>query len=230
VERVIENAARDCEERARIAAVLVALVVDPPLPAADSAAPEAPAKPPPVPASAPPPAPPEPWEWAMLAGGTAALAPGAEGSRTWGAGPALRGLVGQRGWDVAMTAAFVSPVRLELEGGGVRLTRIPLDLSGSLSFGSSEMRGVVGAGLAGDLLHFTGTDVAQAESSLRFDAGLRSHVGLRFRFGAEVWGVAEVSGTFFPRPYEFEVPPNGVVGHTPTFWLAATFGVLFEIR
>jgi len=229
VERVIANPVRDCEERARIAAVLVALVVDPPLPAADSGAPEL-ELPPAPPASSPPPAPSEPWSWAAMAGATVALAPGSEGSRTWGAGPLVRGQLGQRGWDLALTAAFVSPVSLDLENGGVRLTRAPLDLSGSLSWGGSELRGVLGAGLAGDLLHLEGTGVAQAQSSLRFDVGLRAHVGVRFRFGAKVWGVTEVSGTYFPRPYEFEVPPHGVVGHTPAYWLGAAIGVQFEIR
>lgn len=229
VERVIENPARDCEERARIAAVLVALVVDPPLPTGDSAGPQRAVQPEPTPPKAPS-TPPARLSWATLAGATAALAPASEGSRTWGAGPLLRALLGQAGWDVSLSAAFVSPVKLDLESGGVRLTRFPLDLSGSLLFGSSEVRGVVGAGLAGDLLHLTGTGVSQAQSSLRFDAGFRAHVGFRFRFGAKVWGLAELSGTFFPRPYEFEVPPSGVVGHTPAFWLATTFGVLFEIR
>ena len=230
VERVIANPVRDCEERARIAAVLVALVVDPPLPAADSGAPEVqpPAEPPPP--AARPPASSEPWEWAAMAGATAALAPGSEGSRTWGAGPLVRGQLGRDGWELALSAGFVSPVRLDLESGGVRLTRVPLDLSGALSWGGSALRGVVGAGIAGDVLHLEGTGVAEAQSSLRFDVGLRAQVGVRFRFGAKVWGVGEVSGTYFPRPYEFEVPPHGVVGHTPAIWLAATIGVLFEIR
>lgn len=237
VERVIENPARDCEERARIAAVLIALVVDPPLPAEDASVPETvidsgPAAPPKV-APPPPPSPLAPLGWATLAAATAVFAPGSDGSRTWGAGPALRALVGpaaQPQWDLSLGAAFVSPVRLDLESGGVRLTQVPLDLSGSLILGSQQVRGVVGAGVVGDLLHLTGTGVSQAQSSLRFDVGLRSHVGARFRLGAEVWGVAEVSGIFFPRPYEFEVSPSGVVGHTPALWLAATFGVLFEIH
>lgn len=229
VERVIANPVRDCEERARIAAVLVALVVDPPLPAADSGTPEV-HPPPPPPPPGPPPARSEAWEWTATVGATVALAPGSEGSRTWGAGPLVRGQLGRDGWEVALTAAFVSPVRLDLESGGVRMTRAPLDLSGGLSWGGSVVRGVVGAGVAGDLLHLEGTGVAEAQSSLRFDVGLRAHVGVRFRFGAKVWGVTEVSGTYFPRPYEFEVPPHGVVGHTPAYWLGATIGVLFEIR
>jgi len=230
VERVIANPVRDCEERARIAAVLVALVVVPPLPAADSGVPETQSPPPSPPRSVPPPAPSEPWDWAAMAGATAALAPGSEGSRTWGAGPLVRGQLRRYGWELALSAAFVSPVRLELESGGVRLTRVPLDLSGAWSWGRSKVRGVVGAGVAGDLLHLEGTGVAEAQSSLRFDVGLRAHVGVRFRFGAKVWGVAEMSGSYFPRPYEFEVPPHGVVGQTPRFWLGATLGVLFEIR
>jgi len=232
VERAIDNPARDCEERARIAAVLVALVVDPPLSAGDSTAAEPAPRPRSAAVPAPPPArlPPAELRWASMAGATAALAPAPDGPRTWGVGPVLRALMGQAAWDVSLSAAFLSPVTLDLETGGVRLTRFPLDLSASWIFGVAGARGVVGAGVAGDLLHLTGTGVSQAQSSLRFDVGLRSHAGFRFRFGAEVWGVGEISGTFFPRPYEFEVPPNGVVGHTPAVWLAATLGVLFEIR
>ena len=230
VERVIANPARDCKERARIAAVLVALVVDPPLPAAPNVAASPPAQKPEASASTPSLPPPSELRWALMAGGSAAVAMGAEGDHTWGAGPALRALVGEPGWEVSLTAGFLSPVLLDLESGGVRATRAPLDLSASLLFGSANVRGVAGAGVAGALVHFTGTGLSQARSTLRFDLGLHTHAGFRFRFGPELWGLAEVSATYFPRPYEFEVPPNGVVGRTPAFWLATTLGVSVAFR
>lgn len=230
VERVIRDPARDCEERARIAAVFIALVVDPPLPPTrDSGATEPPPSPHPVARPEPPPKAPAPVV-ATMAGVTAAWAPGRDGRRPWGVGPVLRFLVGRPAWDVSLAAAFVSPAELDLKRGAVRLTRVPFDLSGSLVFGGFRLRGVVGAGVAGDLLHLAGADLARARSTVRLDVGLRSHLGLRVLLGSGIWGVAETSATFFPRPYEFEVPPSGVVGQTPSVWLAASVGALFEIR
>jgi hypothetical protein len=235
VERVIQDEARDCEERARIAAVFIALVVDPPLPpAADSGGTEPPQGPHPI-AEPKPLAPTAPLSAAgpsiaTMAGATAALAPGSEGGRTWGAGPVLRCLLSGSVWDLSLAAAFVSPAQLDLKSGGVRLTRVPLDLSGAIVLGSSRVRGFFGAGLAGDLLHLSGTEVTRARSTVRFDVGFRSHLGARVLFGSGIWGVAEMSGRYFPRPYEFEVPPRGIVGHTPSVWLATTVGALFEIH
>lgn len=231
VERVIADADRDCEERARIAAVFIALVVDPPLPPTGDSGTVPPQSPHPVAEPSPPPSPPEPGpSLASMAGATAALAPGSEGSRTWGAGPVLRLLAGRPEWDISLAAAFLSPAKLTLDAGGVRLTRVPFDVSGSLLFGVPTVRGAVGAGLAGDLLHLSGTELVRPQSSVRFDVGFRSHLGLRVLLGSGIWGVAEMSGRYFPRPYEFEVPPRGIVGKTPSVWLATTVGALFELR
>ena len=228
--REVEDPARDCLERARVAAVFIAL----------NLAPKAEATP--APAPAPPEEPDEADEPAESSETTSELdePPGLQlGLRLFGDGAyataidrgafggGLGAWLGQGGWRVALTVGALSPVRVSFEpaDGAVSVLRIPIVASADwvLRFGRLELG--PSAGLALDVLHLRGVELRRPQTELRLDPGLSlaAHVGLRL--ASAVVLRLRLHAEAFARAYELRVDPLGPLAHTPRLWLGASLGL-----
>jgi hypothetical protein len=220
------DVARDCTERARVAAVFIALALSPP------AAPERPASPPqPGPGPAPRP---HPLRWvdvtaeARLDGGSV----GAPAATTFAWGGDVRAAVGRGALGVAATAGVLAPVDNTFGSVDVRQQRFPLSLS--LTLGHELPRGLRFAGDLGlAIVPFTlrGEGLSTVAPATRVDLGARLAVVVWLP--AVVGRLAPVVGLhaeIFPRPYRFSVDPLGDIGSSSGFWLGGSLGLSYDSR
>jgi hypothetical protein len=222
------DATRDCTERARVAAVFVALAMNP-------LSLEAP-RPPPVrpPTIQPPPPAPEPQRnWISV--GVAARVDGAVGSdndATNGvtAGGELDVIVG-RGWfGIEATAGLVTATKNSIGSIEVSQQRFPCSLSASFRRRAGahlELGAALGAALTPFTLHGQGLDTTLPVT--RFDAGARLALELRVR-GSSFEPFASLHVEYFPRTYEIAVAPLGNIGTTAPLQLGLSVGVAFQSR
>jgi hypothetical protein len=210
---------RDCTERARVAAVFIALALSPP------AAPERPAPPPPP---APPSAPRRWFELAAEARLDGALV-GAPAATTVAWGGEVRGAVGRGVLGIAATAGVLAPTDDAFGSVEVRQQRFPLSLS--LTLGHELARGL---GIAGDLglavVPFTlqGEGLSTVAPATRIDLGARLAVALRLpALAGRLAPVVGLHADIFPRPYRFSVDPLGDIGSSSGFWLGASLGLSY---
>jgi hypothetical protein len=222
--RQYADPARDCDERARAAAVFIALVLNPPI-----------APPPPAPAAAPPvavvaPPPPVPAaRWFDL--GAAARVDGGPSSETGTAvGFEARASVGLWRWlGIAASAGVLAPAESTLSSVTVRQQRFPLGLALVARRALSPrvvLAGAAGAALVPLTLRAESLD--GGSQSTRLDAGIRFAIELRFRATPHLAPFLDLHAELFPRPYQLDVDPLGTVGSTGRFWLGAAVGLAFE--
>jgi hypothetical protein len=226
--RQYADAARDCEERARVAAVFIALTLNPPTFVAPP-----PAPPPPPPAlethSGPPPTAERRLSVALAlrldgteAGASLAAAPGGE----------VRVSFGRRVLGLAASAGVLAPTENRLGGITVREQRFPVALAVTAH---TPLGGFIdgGAALGVALVPFTlrGEGLASPQPATRLDAGARLALGVALHRPAG--GLApffEVHAELFPRAYVVAVGPLGELGSTAHLWLGAAAGVALESR
>jgi hypothetical protein len=224
-ERTYRDVARDCEQRARFAAVFIVLTFMPPELMVEPAKPVSVVG---LPAQAFPTleAPPPRWRLELgvfwdaapaILGAPSTGSPGGELRLALGR-QRLRGIVGmgvqtRAHFDVSGLAAREERASIDL---GVRAVRAfgPLDLGGEMS-------------VVGVVFRAQGTNTVAPGQETRLDLGARA--GLVLRLGAartrSALPFVGVHATFFPRPYDIVVMPKGVLGHPPSLWLGATVGV-----
>ncbi len=225
------DAARDCAERARVAAVFVALAMNPP-----SLEPPRPAPPVPPPAVQQPQTPPAPdREMNWLSVGVAARIDGAAG----GSNDATSGVTGGGELDVAFgrgsfgieaTAGLVTSTQNTIASVEVTQQRFPCSLSATFRRRASahlEIGAGLGAALTPFTLHGQGLDMTLPVT--RFDVGARLALELRVaRPGLAPFASLHVE--YFPRTYEIVVAPLGNIGTTAPLQLGLSLGVAFETR
>jgi hypothetical protein len=210
---------RDCAYRARIAAVFIALAIDP----AEVRA----AEPPPPPAVAPAPiAPPPPVPRASVrldAGAAldAGLGPAVALAQ---AGTALRLVIG-RG-RVAGVAGIVALVPVDTDVGGVRVhqQRFPADLGVRVHLAQSRFEPYAELGIAAALLSVRGLDLVTSRATSALEIGARGALGMRLplRGRLSLFGALHVE--VVPSPPEIFALPRGAAGNTPLVWLGASAG------
>lgn len=220
--REVTDTRRDCVERARVAAVFIALNMQ-------ATKPEPPKEPEP---DEPEPEPEEPEPPPLAPGvGASLFALGehaTDAERTaFGAGASV--FYAGAPFRFELSAAVLAPIELELTPrddvrGRVDLMRVPLALTASylLRLGDIELGPLLG--LALDVLHMKGQGVERPQSELRLSAGvvlgaaahlwITRHIGLLFH--------AQMRA--FPRAYRLAVEPTGALGETPRVWLGAQLG------
>ena len=228
--RIYRDVARDCQQRARFAAVFIVLTLMPPELLLDTP----PKLPPPEPAAvvvaaAPPPSVtttrPRFWQLELAALGDTAPAV-LSGPDMTSAGGELRAALGS-GRFAALIGVGLNP-RTNFTLGGLRAReqRVAIDLGvrGRHRLRWLELGGE--AGLVAALFRAEGLSPVVARQATRIDGGVR--VGVTLRFGppdARLAPIIGVHGSYFPRPYEIAMVPAGVVGRTPTFRVGASLGV-----
>ncbi len=223
--------ARDCAERARDAAVFVALMLNPPT---LQLLPEEP-QPPAVSTVAPPPPPTGSSRWGALAlalrydaaagGGSSALGGGAFGGE-------LRGTVGRRSLGLVAAVAALSPTDGTVGSVSVRQQRFPCSVAVVVRHriaNDLEVRAAGGISLTPVTLR--GTALATSVPATRLDVGAL--------FAAELWALAwrgrvapfvSLHAEYFPRAYSIDVAPLGSIGATAPFQLGLSIGIAFGSR
>ncbi|HEY4395510.1 MAG TPA: hypothetical protein VGP64_15675 [Polyangia bacterium] len=216
------DVARDCTERARVAAVFIALALSPP------AAPERSA---PVP---PPPPAPGPGRWFELAVAArldgASLGVPAQTTLAWGG--EARVALGRGAVGIAATAGVLAPTDDAFGSVRVRQQRFPLSLA--LTLGHRVAHGLgVAADLGPVVVPFTleGEGLSSVAPATRIDLGARLAVALRLpALGARLAPVVGLHAELFPRPYHFTVDPLGNIGSSSGVWLGASLGLSYLRR
>jgi len=223
---------RDCDERARAAAVFIALALNPPVvppaPAPtvrDGAAPQVvvPAPAAPAPASTS-----ERWidvaAAGRLDGGTATASGAAIGFEA-------RAAVGWRWLGVAATAGVLAPTESQFSSVTVRQQRFPLSVAVTAQHGIGPRLAVAGAfGAALVPLTLRGEGLDGGSQSTRLDAGVRLAVELRIRATPRLAPFVDLHAEIFPRAYQLDVDPFGTVGSTGRLWVGVSAGLLFAVQ
>ncbi|HEX2657065.1 MAG TPA: hypothetical protein VHU40_02280 [Polyangia bacterium] len=247
------DAGRDCSERARVAAVFIALALNPPAFQARPAAPLAPPKKedkreekrddrgdleqdraapaPVVEVPARPDRPGVPW-LRLLAGGSLEAAPQASGrpSTTGALGLDVEAAGGLDDLGVAVSVGVRAATVTTFSSVSVRERRFPFGVAIVAQHRlnpSLELAAQAGISLA--ILRLQDESPGGFAPSTRLDLGARAGVALRLpALSARIAPFAGVSAEYFPRPYRYEVDRLGQIGTSAPVWLGLTLGVWFQ--
>ena len=225
------DAARDCAERARVAAVFVALAMNPP--SLEPPRPPPPVPPPVVQQPQPPPTPEPEMSWRSIGvAGRIDGAVGGDGDATSGvtAGGEVGVGFGRGSFGIEATAGLVTSTQNTIASVQVTQQRFPCSLSATFRRRASthlEIGAGLGAALTPFTLHGQGLDTTLPVT--RFDVGARLALELRVaRPGLTPF--ASLHAEYFPRTYEIVVAPIGSIGTTAPLQLGISLGVAFETR
>src|SRR5579871_888246 len=241
-ERQFVDRARRCDERARAAAVFVAIELE--------RAPPAPTPPPPT-TPAPPtvtPAPPTAAPAATMATPAVTRAPVAAAARSelhvdaeatgalavdFGAqvagGGAARFVASWRFLGVALGVGGLSTVTLPLDRGAATLSRVPLDLDARALVRRGRLEGAVDLGVALVALTASGQGFAVDRGATVLDVALRAALVGKLWLGERLALLASVE-TVAGRSRPLALADGAVVGATPPAWLTVALGVAVRIR
>ena len=220
--REYPDPARDCAKRAQFAAVFAALVLRN---TAAAAAPPAVLAPPPSSVPAPPLAP----RARLDLGATAGIDFGS-GQTTVAPGATFRVAVGRRRLVPVVGVGGLLPVDGTLDGVSIRKweavvdagVRAPLRTRGRAS-------PYVELGGAAAFVIMRPLNLAVARSQTTYAFGPRAAAGLIFG-ASRLAAFVLVAATWFPSPPSISALPNGVLGHTPAFTVAASAGASWGWR
>jgi len=217
--------ARDCAERARVAAVFVALALSPP------AALAPPPAPPPPPAVPPPPATtPVPHVGDVVRLGVAArvdVAAGGGQSATSGSaiGGEARVSVGRHALAVQATGGVMTATQTPIRDVRVREQRFPCSLAAIVRHAAGahvELDAAAGVSLTPFTLR--GQGLMSPSPGTRLDVGGRIELAARWAGHALAPFVA-AHVEYFPRTYDVDVMPLGPIGRTAPLQVGLSAGV-----
>ncbi len=226
MERVFADGARHCDERARAAAVFIAVTLE-------LFAPEAPgARPSPPALSASPPPPEEPlllrehWTVDLEAGGQIALAPVRD--LPVAAGGALRWAIGKRQVSLVLGVSGPHRVLLPLAEGQAQLLRVPIDFDfrGGIRRGRWEAAGELGLALT--VLSAEGQGLPMNTSANWVAVGLRASLLGRLWLAPRIAVMAAVEA-LFSQTRDLALDST-VIGTVPPLWLGALLGLVVRIH
>jgi hypothetical protein len=214
-----------------VAAVFVALILDPPAFQLVAAPPPAP-PPPPIAAPAPPPEEPR---WLTLAvaalyddartGGGAVLSGDAVGAE-------VQAAAGRRALGLVAAAGALTPTETTIGAVSVRQQRFPCSLAMLVRrplAGRLELRGAGGVSLTP--VRLRGPALATSMPATRLDAGARLAVEMwLFTRGGRVAPFVSLAAEYYPRAYAISVSPLGSVGSTAPVQIGLAVGIALEAR
>jgi hypothetical protein len=231
--KTYSDTARDCAERARVAAAFLslALVPNPPPPPPNATSPPKSEGPKP-PALAAPTAPTPRWG-RIDARGTLLDAPSG-GLIAPGFVLGVAGGLGRVGAEAGCGWNAGTSLRVSGEKGSIVIERFPCNLGALVRISPStapfEINASVGALIGA--LRATGTGFASTYDSLRLEAGARVAVDATLHLARRPGDLAPVLGleaAYDPVAYDLVVLPHGIVGQTPSFWAGVSAGVSWSI-
>lgn len=225
---------RRCDERAKIAASLIALKwtllrsADNMVPLTASPERRRPAQPvPPVVGPTMPPPLPKPRRWAAIS--AVAAVTGAPALSSWVAGGGVRVAMGVGRLGGHAACGVASPAALSLPSHGwADLLRVPCALGPSIRLGIGAVNVDIDAGLSLEVLSMTGRGLPAVSSGTRLEAG--SRLALSFRLRRASFSPAISSElVYLPRPYQIVVTSLGPVAETPSVYLTLGIGFSWAI-
>lgn len=208
---------RDCVERARVISVVAALALEPlnVPPAAERQSPHEPLQP-------------------TVSAQTFAMWLGAEVSAVPNASPGVGPVVHVRGASDFLVLdalfGFRSGMRSDFDGASIVVYTLPLALSVQARHLGDGYTAGAGAGIAVDILSVRGRGVPSPESQTRAAVGANVSAYLSFPLEAQLGAFANLSASYFPRPYSLEIAGRGVVGETATVWAGFSAGLVYDLR
>ena len=212
---------RDCTHRARVAAVFVALTIDP-------ASIAMPSPPPPPPATvseaAPPPAPMPPPAGLRLDVAAALDAGVGSADRVAHPGVALRLALGRGPLAFVAGAIALLPVDTSVGGVSLRQWRLPFDAGIRASLGGGRFASYGELGLGAAVVSETARDLASGGSGTAVEIGARAAVGVRTNGASRFAPFVALHAELIPSPAEIYALPRGAAGHTPYVWIGASAG------
>ncbi len=216
-QRDFADPARQCEDRAKQAAVFIALTLDPlRLPAI-------------IPVPAAPAVSPLPVAWDLEVGPMLAVSPWSTLVTTpISGGGSLRLRWGRL---LSLTAgATVLSSSLEYPNARARELLIPLDAGGRVTWAANswDVAFELSASLAPAHLRGEGLDLT--ESGWRVELGARSALLARWWITRRLGVMVSESGLLWPRPVRLKVGGVGEVGRTPSFWLGSQLGLVLRLN
>ncbi len=221
--REYRDATRDCAYRARIAAVFVALAIDPAEISTEQ--------------PAPPPSPPAPPPAAAVPRAVARFDLGAEGqlgvgsgNRTADAGGSLRLAIGRRRFAFVAGTVALAPVATYLGGVRLRQWRLPVDVGVRAQLAGKRLEPYGELSLDAAFLSERAPDLASPKSGTSVELGVRACVGARLATHGHFAPFAALGAELLPNPPAVFALPQGVVGHTPLLWIGATVGASLGFR
>jgi hypothetical protein len=213
LDREVEDPLRDCVERARVAAVFLALNMKArPTQESNRAA--------------------QPLQLGAQWFATAAYATEIDRGSV-GAGLGVWG--GHASMRFALTAAILTMTRIALGASGdvrgsVELMRLPLHLTASYLFHAGPLALGPSLGLELDLLRIHGAGVDRPQTAWRIDPGVSAAADLHLQLAA-AWSLALRLGvSALARAYDLSLDPTGPLGKTPRLWLSAGLGLEWRWR
>jgi hypothetical protein len=232
--RDYDDAGRDCDRRARLAAVFAALVLAPDTAGTSGqAAPATPAAP--VaraemivsPASTPPSAPSARWE---LGAGPAIAVAAHRGSALSSPGVAIGARRLAARWDVGLT--FTVPMlaaNFSIGGAAVQLARYPLRLAVGRAARLGVLRAAAEAGVLLSVLRVERTGPLPTVAETRLEPG--AHLGAEVSFPTRrVSLYVAVGSDWIPRTYPLALDPEGAIDRTPALWFSGEAGLRLALH
>jgi hypothetical protein len=228
--RQFVDAARDCDERARAAAVFIALALNPPVVPAppapvvrDGAAQQ-------VVVAPPAPTPTPTLERRIDLAAAARLDGGSTSDTSAAIGFEARAAVAWGWLGVAATAGVLAPTDSKFPSVTVRQQRFPLSVAVTAQHEIGRRLAVAGAvGAALVPLTLRGEGLDGGSQSTRLDAGIRLAVELRIRATPRLAPFVDLHAEIFPRAYQLDVDPLGTVGSTGRLWVGVSVGLSFAV-
>jgi hypothetical protein len=219
-ERLIDGTRQSCDERARAAAVVVALALFPP-PVAPHGSPTA------VRTAVPR----GHWLDARIAvGALLDLAPLDRGGAAPAAGLGVRAFVGSRRVGAVLGLGAVAWSTSTLDAVVVRSRRFPIDLGARviIRVGPLDLAGELGGTMA--LLSLGGPGLDARTDATRLEAGVRVGALVRPAWRRRWAPFLAIESVFVARPFELAIEPRGVVATTPRARMGVLAGVEVRLR
>jgi len=226
-ERSFDDGTRQCAERARHAAVFVALVLDPPLiselPSESSERPQAPPVPP-VDAARPSERRTTGLEWDVTIGAAMLVAPEAERRSTAVAEGIAAFVRAKHGFHLALGAGVLHGA-LHFDAADADAWWIPLDAA--VGFTSRPRAWEMGAeiGPSASVLFIIGENLKEARREVRVEVGGRASAWSRFWFTKQFAAFLSAEAVVRPFPHVLDIDPRGGVGEMPVVWLGGSAGL-----
>jgi hypothetical protein len=226
-EKILRVSNRACAERARAAAVVIALIVDPPL--LPDATEPVPAQDPEPDRRAKAPRAPAIHELSVELGPTLRAAPASDSSALPVTGGFAARLAWPRTFGASLGAGIQLPATLHLGAADARLTLIPFDLSVRATARLAPLRFSADLGPEMDVVFARGARVENPRTSVRADLGVRGAVTAAWELRRDLGAFAAVHSVLFPRPYDLELRPGVRTGTTPAWWIGAFIGLFVDV-
>jgi hypothetical protein len=224
------DTARNCAERAKAAAVFIAVTLG-------TASIEPPAEPSVLPGPPPEPPPAEPLPLPITRDrpppridvAIAGVLGGAPSASILGGGAARLAIMWNPiGFTIGVTG--LGPTTLSFPRGRAQLVRVPIDLSARAGLRRGSIEGSLDLGLALGPLVAEGEGVKNPDRRTALDFGIRGAADFAVWVTSRVAIATEMEVTGAPLRYPLALEETGIIGETPVVWVTGQLAIKYKIQ